>query len=278
LSSAPRIGDAFGELLRAALAEATGRGVRPTIIARYPAPVIELVERDDGFLSAMPAARYLAPPADWFDLDHRALALVRGRVLDVGTGAGRAALALQERGVPVTGLDVSAGAVAVALARGVREVVHATVGGHAAAGGGPYDTFLLLGNNLGLLGGPAAAPAFLGALAALAAPDARIVAQGTDPYATADEVHLRYHERNRRLGRLPGQLRVRVRHRDLATDWFDYLLCPPAELAGLLTGTGWRIEAVDDADPPRYLAVLVRNSRAGSAQPSQPGAAEPVPT
>ena len=251
----PVIGDAFGELLRATLAERTGRGVRPTIIARYATPVVELVERDDGFLSAMPAARYLAPPADWLDIEHRAVALARGRVLDVGCGAGRVALALQERGFAVTGLDVSAGAVGVARARGVREVVCARVQEHAGA----YDTFLLLGNNLGLLGSLETAPGFLAALAALAAPGARIVAQGTDPYATTDPVHLRYHERNRARGRLPGQLRVRVRYRELATDWFDYLLCTPAELAALLSGTGWRIAAIDDADAPRYLAVLVQD-------------------
>jgi hypothetical protein len=157
----------------------------------------------------------------------------------------------------VTGLDVSAGAVEVARARGVRSLVHGTVAAHDR--GPAYDTFLLLGNNLGLLGSPAAAPAFLAALAALAAPGARIVGQGTDPYATVDPVHHRYHERNRQRGWLPGQLRVRVRYRDLATDWFDYLLCTPAELDGLVAGTGWRVEAVDDADAPRYLAVLVRS-------------------
>jgi len=249
----PVVGDAFGELLRAALAEQTGRGPRPTIIAKYPTPVTELVERDDGFLSALPAARYLAPPADWVDLDHRALALVRGRVLDVGTGAGRAALALQERGVPVTGLDVSAGAVEVCRARGVRDAVLSTVADHT----GRYDTFLLLGNNLGLLGSRRAAPRFLADLAALAAPGARIVAQGTDPYDTADPLHHAYHERNRSRGRWAGEMVMRIRHRNLATDWFEYLLCTPDELAVVLVGTGWRVEAVEPY-PPRYLAVLVR--------------------
>jgi SAM-dependent methyltransferase len=251
---AVRTGDAFGEMLRAALAEATGSGVRPTIAGRDAAPVIELVEREDGFLSAFPAARYVAPPADWPEFDRRALALARGRVLDVGVGGGRAALALQDQGYAVTGLDVSAGAVAVSRARGVRDVVHASVFDHT----GSYDTFLLLGNNLGLLGSRTAAPAFLDALSALAAPAARVVAQGTDPYATVDEAHRRYHEHNRERGRLPGQLTLRVRYRDLATDWFDYLLCSPAELATLVAGTGWRVESIDDADAPRYLAVLAR--------------------
>lgn len=253
----PRIGDAYGEMLRAALAEQTGRGVRPTLAARDPVAVTEVVERDDGFVSTLPAARYLAPPADWPAIDHRALALARGRVLDVGSGGARASLALQARGYPVTALDVSPGAVEVARARGVGDAVCASVGSYATTGR-RFDTFLLLGNNLGLLGGPASAPAFLGALAALAAPGARVVAHGVDPYATADPAHLAYHERNRRAGRLAGQLSLRVRYRDLASEWFDYLQCTVDELAALVSGTGWRIEAVDDADAPRFLALLRR--------------------
>jgi hypothetical protein len=120
---------------------------------------------------------------------------------------------------------------------------------------------LLLGNNLGLLEGQHRAAAFLVALAAMAAPGARIVAQGTNPYGGTDEVHRAYHQRNRRRGRLGGQLTLRIRYRDVATDWFQYLLCSPGELAVLVreTGTGWRIETIDDTDAPLYLAVLARS-------------------
>jgi SAM-dependent methyltransferase len=251
----PTSGDAFGELMRDALAEETGVGPRPTIGGRIPRPTVEIVERDDGFINGAPAARYLAKPADWFSFDHRAVERVTGHVLDIGTGAGRAALTLQDRGLAVTGLDVSPGAVDVAHRRGVRDLVLASVDEHAHAGR-RYDSFLLLGNNLGLLEGRERAPVFLAALAAMARPGARVVAQGTNPYATTDPVHTGYHKRNRRLGRMGGQLRLRVRYRDLATDWFDYLLCTPDELAGLVVATPWRLADVDEADAPQYVAVL----------------------
>jgi SAM-dependent methyltransferase len=251
----PALGDAFGELMRDALAAETGVGPRPTIGGRIPRPAIEIIERDDGFVSGAPAARYLARPGDWFPVDHRAVDRVAGRVLDVGTGAGRAALVLQERGVAVTGLDVSPGAIEVARRRGVRRLVAATVDEHARAGR-RYDTFLLLGNNLGLLEGRERAPVLLAALAAMARPGARVVAQGTAPYGTTDPAHLSYHERNRRRGRMGGQLRLRVRHRELATGWFDYLLCTPDELAALVSGTPWRVTEIDEADAPQYVAVL----------------------
>jgi SAM-dependent methyltransferase len=258
----PRVGDAFGGLLRAALAAQTGVGPRPTAAGRRPRPVVEIVERDDGFISGNGAITYLDPPELWRQCERRALARMAGRVLDVGAGAGRVALALQDRGVPVTALDVSPGAVDVCRARGVRDTVCGTIEDHLGDGR-RYDTFVLFGNNIGLLGSRERAPDFLTALAALAHPGARLVAQGTDPYTTRDPVHVRYRERNRARGRMGGQQRVRIRHLDEATPWFDYLLCSVEELASLAAATPWRVSGVDDDEAPVYVATLVLRSSAG---------------
>lgn len=251
----PLLGDVFGEVVRDALAVQTGIGPRPLAGGRLPRPVIEIIERDDGLINGVLAAHYLAGPEDWQPYDHRAVARVRGATLDVGVGAGRIALLLQERGMAVTGLDTSAGALAVCRRRGVRDLVHGTVDEHVADGP-RYDTFLLLGNNLGLLEGRERAPAFLAALAALARPGAQVIAQGTDPYGTRDPVHTGYHERNRQRGRMGGQLRLRLRYRELGTPWFDYLVCSADELATLVRGTLWTLDDVDDRDAPYYLATL----------------------
>ena len=252
----PPIGDVFGEMIRDAYAVRTGVGPRPLAGGRVPRPVIEVIERDDGLINGAPADHYLDGPEVWQPHDHRALRLCRGHVLDIGVGAGRTAVELQRRGVAVTGLDTSRGAIEIARRRGLRDTVLTTVDAYAAAATASYDTFLLLGNNLGLIEGARRAPVFLAALARLANPGARIVAQGTDPYGTNDPVHISYHRRNRERGRLGGQLRLRLRYRLLATEWFDYLNCSVAELDGLLAGTRWRLTAVDDGDRPYYLAVM----------------------
>jgi hypothetical protein len=69
-------------------------------------------------------------------------------------------------------------------------------------------------------------------------------------------VHVAYHQRNRERGRLGGQLRLRLRYRLVATEWFDYLNCSVDELEGLLAGTCWRLKSVDADDRPYYLAVM----------------------
>lgn len=251
----PPIGDVFGEMIRDAYAVRTGVGPRPLAGGRVPRPVIEVIERDDGLINGAPADHYLGEPSEWQPHDHRALRLCRGHVLDIGCGAGRTAVELQRRGIAVTGLDTSPGAIEIARKRGLRDTVVNTVDGYARASA-RYDTFLLLGNNLGLFGGRERAPQLLAALASLANPGARIVAQGTDPYGTTDPVHVAYHERNRARGRLGGQLRLRLRYRLLATEWFDYLQCTPEEFESLLAGTRWRLTSVDREDRPYYLAVV----------------------
>ena len=46
-----------------------------------------------------------------------------------------------------------------------------------------------------------------------------IVGTGLEMIQTDKDAHLEYHERNRRRGRMPGHLTIRVRYQRLATDW-----------------------------------------------------------
>ena len=236
-------GDAFGATLRACHEAGARTGA-----------VFQIIERDDGYVAATDAAMYFAPMEDWPELERRASAEVTGRVLDVGCGAGRHASVLAASGVDVIGLDSSPGAVAVARARGV----DARLGSVEAipASIGAIDTIVLFGNGVGLLGGREQAPVLLAELARVAAPGARLFGSGSDPSPTTNPVHLAYQDRNRQRGRLPGQLRLRVRHERLASHWFDYLLATEAELADLLRESPWRLTEIRRDGHGGYLAVM----------------------
>lgn len=199
-----------------------------------------LIERDDGFIEPVPHEVLFAPPRAWPRFERAALRYARGRVLDVGCGAGRNALELQRRGHPVVAIDVSAKAVAVARARGVRSARVLALE-DLSPGLGQFDTVLMLGNNLGLLGGVARGRRLLARLARATSDNARIIATTRDPYATTAPEHLWYHRRNRARGRMGGQIRMRTRYRKLVDPWFDYLFVSRAELRELLKGTGWKI-------------------------------------
>ncbi len=241
--SRPEIGDAFGEALR----QCQAGGALPGV-------AFEVIERSDGLVSVGDAARYFAEPDGWPAFERSALEEASGRVLDVGCGAGRHARPLGAAGVEVVGVDPSPGAVDVAQARGVRAFPGSVTALPDSLG--RFTTILLLGNNLGLLGSAQRAPVVLSELATVAVPGARIIASGVDPYATEDPVHVAYQEVNRRQGRLPGQVRIRVRHRRLATEFFDYLLCSESELAALVNDSPWRLAELRPDTRGNYLAIM----------------------
>jgi 2-polyprenyl-3-methyl-5-hydroxy-6-metoxy-1,4-benzoquinol methylase len=84
-------------------------GCGSLIYAHYQGlPSFEIVERDDGWLDVSRGApAYFAPFAKWPTCERQAMSQVRGRVLDVGCGAGRVALHLQARGHEVVAIDLS---------------------------------------------------------------------------------------------------------------------------------------------------------------------------
>jgi SAM-dependent methyltransferase len=224
----------------------------------------EIVERDDGFIETdrFGAALYMAPYAKWPARQRLAMRYVRGRVLDVGCGAGRVALHLQERGHDVVAIDVSPRAVDACKRQGVRNARALSID-DVDERLGPLDTIVMLGNNFGLFRSRASARRLLRRFHRLTGEGGRIVAESMNPYATDDETHLAYQRRNRARGRMPGQLRIRVRYRDYATRWFDYLIASREEMEDLVGGTGWRIRRFisDKDDDDHYVAVIEKEAR-----------------
>lgn len=237
----PTIGDAFGQALLNAL-----DGERFEVI----------YERDDGLVNA-DSNNYFKPLDEWEELDRWCLDQAQGRVLDVGAGGGRASLALQERGGDVVALDVSSGALEVCRRRGVQATFLGDIAQLAQDRSQKFDSFLALGNNLGLLGNPRLASRMFEAFTALASPGAKIIGTCGDPCTgTSPPRHVSYHERNRQAGRMPGQIKLRTRFHNRTTEWFDLLLMSPEDLDGLARASGW--ELLETCPGQLYGAVLRR--------------------
>lgn len=91
-----------------------------------------------------------------------------------------------------------------------------------------------------------------------------IIGTSNDPYRTTNPFHLEYHELNRSRGRLPGQLRLRVRHQKYVSDWFDYLLVSQQEMRSLLEGTGWCVERFIESAGSLYAGIIRKEGRTGA--------------
>ncbi len=221
--------------------------------------VSEIVERDDGYIDLSLGPReYMADYPAWPIYQRQAIRFARGKVLDIGCGAGRCLLYLQKKGLTAVGIDISPLAIRVCRERGAKGALLRSIT-EIGPDLGRFDTVVMFGNNFGLFGSAARAKRLLRTMARMTTPKARIIAESTDPHQTTRPDHLAYHRRNRRRRRLPGQLHLRIRYRCFITPWFDYLLVSPAEMEQILSGTGWRIHRLFPSADSAYAAVLEKD-------------------
>ena len=217
----------------------------------------EVVERDDAFISAAEStAGYFASFKSWPSRQQLALTLARGRTLDVGCGAGKVSLYLQKRGLRVTGIDNSPLAIQTCRKRGVKDARVLSFEDVRDLRPTTFDTVVMFGNNFGLFGSFTKAQRLLKQLHRMTNDNAVILAETLNPFETNHPAHLKYLRKNRQRGRMPGQIRIRVRFQDVVGPWFDYLLVSPNEMRDILRGTGWTLKHIIRDTSPRSIAIL----------------------
>ena len=222
---------------------------------------VEIVEREDGFIdvSRLGPFNYFAEYEDWAEHQKLGIQDAAGRVLDIGCGAGRHSLYLQERGHDVLGIDISPLAIQTCEHRGLKNALVTPIT-QLSSKIGIFDTILMMGHNFGLVGSYKRARWLLGRFAAMTSDTAKIIAETLDPYQTEEPCHLAYHQFNRDRGRMSGQLRLRIRYRQYTTPWFDYLFVSKTEMEDILEGTAWQVERyINAASTPTYVAILTKH-------------------
>jgi ubiquinone/menaquinone biosynthesis C-methylase UbiE len=220
--------------------------------------ILEIVERSDGYIdfARTGPVRYFSDRKGWSKRERAAIQNVRGRVLDIGCGAGRFALYLQSKGHSVTAIDNSSGAIKVCKLRGVESAMVRSIAEIGKFKAGSFDTILMMGNNFGLFGSRKKAKRLLREMFRITTEQGQIIAEATDPYQTSEPVHLQYLKLNRSRGRMSGQLRLRIRHKKVIGQWFDYLFVSQKEMKTILDGTGWGIKKVHSEGGPSYTVVM----------------------
>jgi len=123
-------------------------------------------------------------------IEQKALQLSKGKVLDVGCGAGSHTLYLQEKGLEVTAIDISENAIKACHLRGLQNVKVQNVldlGKDPDSHQDKFDTILLLMNGTGIFGTLAETSKYLQKLKSLLNPNGQILIDSSDIIYMFDE-------------------------------------------------------------------------------------------
>ena len=117
-------------------------------------------------------------------LEQKALKLAKGKILDVGCGAGSHSLYLQEKGFQLKSIDISQGAIEVCKLRGLKNVEVKNILDETET----FDTILLLMNGTGIFQELSQVSKYLTHLKSLLNPNGQILIDSSDiKYMYEDE-------------------------------------------------------------------------------------------
>ncbi|MEX8547466.1 MAG: class I SAM-dependent methyltransferase [Mucilaginibacter sp.] len=175
-----------------------------------------------------------------------ALQLCRGKILDIGAGAGSHALILQERGFEVTALEVSPGAAAVMQKRNVKRVLEQDIYQYKTD---KFDTLLLLMNGIGLTQNLAGLDRFLQHAKQLLLPGGQFIFDSSDIAYLYEDLPLPKNQ-------YYGEISYQYEYKKQRGDWFNWLYIDPETLQKQAKKQGWNCAIMYQDEMDLYLARL----------------------
>jgi len=194
----------------------------------------------------MPLGVYFRTRFDMSDIELAALNLCKGKVLDIGAGAGSHALILQDDGIDVTALDISGGAAGVMQQRGVKKIV---CNNFFKYGEEKFDTLLLLMNGIGLTQTLEGLNAFLSHAGKVLNPGGQILFDSSDVaylYEEGKPVQTNYY----------GEIMYRYEYKKQKGDWFKWLYVDKNTMEKIAMSCGWKCSILEEDEFGQYLARL----------------------
>jgi SAM-dependent methyltransferase len=213
------------------------------------------MRRDDGKEGTIPARLFFRELPDFSIIEKTSTDLCKGHVLDIGAGAGSQSIVLHRMGLPVTALDISSQAVAVAKQRGLDDVYCADI---FEFQDGPFDTLLMMGHGIGMVETIAGLDRFLGLAHRLLSANGQLLLDSLDVRITEDPDNLAYHEANRKAGRYIGEIRIQAEFQDQRGPYCGWLQVDADTLKEHAELAGWQCQIVHREGNGDYLARLTR--------------------
>ncbi|MFP6655933.1 MAG: class I SAM-dependent methyltransferase [Myxococcota bacterium] len=219
--------------------------------------------RADGISFTIDTAEYFTLEGQLARLDALSLDRCRGRVLDVGAGAGRHSLALQERGIEVVAIDVSPICSALCLERGVRSVRTMSVMSlDSAAPLGLFDSIFFGMQTIGVAGGVRPLEELLRRLQKCLQPGGELIVDSSalrEPWEGDAE--------DDAAGR--GEIVLSTRYRGWFGEAFPWLYLAEEDLRESARKAGYEMEVLARVEAGEYLAVLRPDFRKSTNEAGQ---------
>ena len=187
------------------------------------------------------------------ELDKIAVRRCAGRVLDIGAGAGSHSLAIQDRGLDVTSIDISAKAVTVMSERGCPD---ARVGDVFDSYSTPFDTILVI-LNIGIVRNLDGLARFLKQLESLLTDDGQLITDSIDPRNSDDDNYRKYTQDKIAKGCYLGERTLRFEYKDQVSDWFEWMHIDPDTLGHYVDAAGYSMKHLG-SDGKRYLVSIAK--------------------
>jgi len=213
------------------------------------------IKRDDGRIDGGSLKNYFRKYPQFSNIEKKALKHARGKILDVGCGAGRHILYLQKIGLDILGIDESPLAIKVCQERGCKNAKVMDIF-KPKLKSNTFDTIILFGNNLGIGGTLKGVKKLLKIIRKLAKKDGRLLLNSIDVNITKDKSHINYREKNLKQNKYIGALKIRIEYKNLISDWFKWINIEPKILKHLASESGWRVEKIYKGKQGNYSAIL----------------------
>lgn len=201
------------------------------------------IKRDDGRVNREGLKNYFGKYPQFGSIEKKTLKYAKGKILDVGCGAGRHVLYLQDKGFDVLGIDESPLAVKVCKERGCKQIKVMDIL-KTKIKASSFDTIILFGNNLGIGKTLKGVKKLLKILRRLAKKDGILLLSSIDIIATKDKSHINYQKRNLRQGKYIGTLKIRIEYNNLIGNWFNWVMVEPHILKCLASESGWEVKKI----------------------------------
>lgn len=189
------------------------------------------------------------------EIEKKALQKCRGKVLDVGAASGVHSLILQKKGIEVTSIDISEGAVEVMKLRGV---ANSKKQDFYQLQNDRYDTILMLMNGAGLAG-------TVEGLVKLLNKTKELLNKGGQLLLDSSDIRYMFEEEDGSMwidlnSVYYGEVKYQMKYKDHISSEFDWLFIDFGKLKDIAELHSWSCELIYEGQHHDYLAKLQLNN------------------